>query len=281
MPFARIDTGFHRHPKAGAVGITGRALYISGLCFCAEQLTDGRIPKGSVPIVAAEAGVKPSVADALVEVGLWHDRGDHYAVNDYFDRGNPSRASVLQEREAARARAAKGRASRPNHRGSAPEPAQQFGRSSPARAPNEQANGRRSSSASHGLDLGLPGFTSSSSAVNGRADDDDEVTADDPRVEDALAILGQADYDQAVTDGLPIKNPPSYLRGCINGRRLSDLRPLIANAADHPDWTAQQLADHRLGRTPDGPAPPHCDRCGTLGHPTAACPDFPDLEAHP
>lgn len=262
MPYARIDTGFHRHPKASAVGITGRALYISGLCFCAEQLTDGRIPKGSVPIVAAEAGVKPSVADALVEVGLWHDRGDHYSVNDYFDRGNPTRASVLAEREAARQRAAKARASRPESRRDSRRDA--------------HADNGRSPSASHGYGLGVQGFTSSSSCEAHEDDDDEsaEVTTD-PRVEDALAILGRADFDKAVADRLNIKNPPSYLRGCINGRRLSDLRPLTAAAADHPDWTGQQLAEQRLGLVQAAPTVAHCSSCGTRGHTAEHCPAFP------
>lgn len=59
---------------------------------------------------------------------------------------------------------------------------------------------------------------------------------------------------------------------------------LAAAGLDAPAIAAQ------LARPPNGHAPPHlaivpkpvyCDSCGTLGHPTAACPTFPDLEAHP
>lgn len=269
MPFARIDTGFHRHPKAGAIGLHGRALYISGLCFCAEQLTDGRIPKGSVPIVAAEAGVKPSTADALVEVGLWHDRGDHYAVNDYFDRGNPTRASVLAEREAARQRAAKARASRSVVR---PTSRRESHRDS-------HADNGRSPPASHGYGLLSQGFTSSSSVVNAGADDDDDVTTE-PRTEEALRILGQADVDKAILDGVAVKATAPYLAGCIRNRRVGDLRPLQADAADHPDWTAAELAEHRLGlarRSPSAPvercadcelaAPNHLEDCPQVAAP--------------
>lgn len=234
MPFARLETGFFRHPKGGAAGLHGRALYMSGLCFCAEQLTDGRIPKGSVPIVAAEAGVKPSVADTLVEVGLWHDRGDHYAVNDYFERGNPTREKVLKERDAARTRQERLRASRPVSR-------RDNGR-------DDHSDQRRESHDSHSHGLGVQGFTSSSSVVNAGADDDDGVIIE-PRVETALAILGQHDVDRAISDGIEVKNPGPYLVGCTKGRRLSDLRPLAEAAAEHPDWTAQQLADTRLGGT--------------------------------
>lgn len=259
MAYARLEVGFHRHPKAIAAGLPGRALYASGLCFCAEQLTNGCVPKGSVPIIAAEAGVKPSVAKTLVAVGLWEDRGDHYYVHDYLERGNPTRAAVLAEREKARQRAERARLSRPKSRR------------------DDGCDGDRSPPASHVNGFSSTSPPSSSSAVNGHADDDDlEVTAE-PRVIQALELLGQADFDQAVTDRVPIKTPAKYLAGCIKGRLKTDLRPLLANAADHPDWTAEQLADHRLGRTPAA-APWQCGRCGAGGTPDLhACP-FPDQE---
>jgi hypothetical protein len=103
MAWVRLDDGFMRHPKAQAAGLQGRALFISGLCWCAANLTDGRIPKAMIPLLAFEAGVKPAAAAALVKVGLWDEDGDGYAVHDWLDY-NRSR-DVITDVRASRSEA--------------------------------------------------------------------------------------------------------------------------------------------------------------------------------
>lgn len=107
VSWVKLDDQFFSHPKARESGRDGALLFLAGLTYCARHLTDGRIPKSAVPIIAAEAWAKPAAARKLVEVGLWHDKGDHYEAHDYLDR-NPTRAKVLSDREAARERAANG-----------------------------------------------------------------------------------------------------------------------------------------------------------------------------
>lgn len=99
MAWVKIDDGFVSHPKAQAAGPLGRELFIAGLCWCATHLTDGKIPKTVVPLLAATAGVKSGLARTLVDVGLWHDRGDHYSVHDFLDYNEPA-AAVRARREA-------------------------------------------------------------------------------------------------------------------------------------------------------------------------------------
>lgn len=96
--WVKLDDGFFLHPKAQAAGKDGRALFIAGLCWSAGQLTDGTIPKSSVPVIAAMAGVKPSEAKRLVAAGLWHDRGDEYEIHAYLEY-QPSGSTVRARRD--------------------------------------------------------------------------------------------------------------------------------------------------------------------------------------
>lgn len=94
MSWVRIDDQFFRHPKATAAGRDGRSLFIAGLCYCASQLTDGHITKAALMLVAADAGVKHTVAKTLVECGLWVEDGRHgFFVHDFLEY-NPSADEV-------------------------------------------------------------------------------------------------------------------------------------------------------------------------------------------
>ena len=100
MTWVRLDDGFFRHPKAMRAGLQGRALFVAGLAHCAGSLTDGYVADLALPIVAAEAGVKPSVARQLVEVGLWERVDGGFQVHD-FSKYHPTAEKVRAEREAA------------------------------------------------------------------------------------------------------------------------------------------------------------------------------------
>lgn len=99
MPWVKLDDQFFGNVKARAAGKDGRELYLAGLCFAASQLTDGRIPHDTLPVLAALAQVKakPTVK-TLLEVGLWRDAGDHYVINGYGEY-NESAEKVRERRE--------------------------------------------------------------------------------------------------------------------------------------------------------------------------------------
>jgi hypothetical protein len=90
MAWVRLDDGFFRHPKAIKAGRDGRAMFLAGLCWTAANLTDGRIPKEVVRMLAAETETK--------QAGLWRDEGDVYVIPDYLEFGNPSKESTESER---------------------------------------------------------------------------------------------------------------------------------------------------------------------------------------
>ena len=104
MSWAKIDDQFFDHPKARAAGKDGRALFLAGLCWSAGNLTDGRIAKTDLPLVAAKAEVPATpTARRLVEVGLWEPASGGWLIHDY-DRYNPS-AEAVRAKRAARAEA--------------------------------------------------------------------------------------------------------------------------------------------------------------------------------
>jgi hypothetical protein len=102
MVWIKLDDGFVRHPRMVAAGLHGRALFIAGLCYCGAHLTDGRIPKAALPMLAAEAGVKSTTWRTLVEVGSWIDHGDEFEVHDFLVY-NPSRDKVKSRAGSVRA----------------------------------------------------------------------------------------------------------------------------------------------------------------------------------
>ncbi len=101
MPWVKLDDAFFDNVKVIRAGRDARDLYLAGLCFCARQLTDGFIPEGQVPRLAADASVEGGAALAakLVDVGLWTVADGGYEVHDYLVY-NPSREQSLALRQA-------------------------------------------------------------------------------------------------------------------------------------------------------------------------------------
>lgn len=98
MVWVKLDDGFFDHPKAIAAGPLARELNFAAWCWTAANLTDGHIPSHVLPLIAAKAGVKPTLSKRLVEVGLWHTNGDGWNINDFLAY-NRSRSKVEEDRE--------------------------------------------------------------------------------------------------------------------------------------------------------------------------------------
>lgn len=101
----KIDDGFHCHPKVFAAGTPAVGLYVRCGSWAAQQVTDGVIPKH----VAKMYGT-PRMIKALVDAGLWHQRGhdcpsctevdaNSYVIHQYLER-NPSRLETDLARKA-------------------------------------------------------------------------------------------------------------------------------------------------------------------------------------
>ncbi|UOB09124.1 hypothetical protein MQE23_08665 [Streptomyces sp. HP-A2021] len=99
MSWFKIDDGFHCHPKVFAAGTPAVGLYVRCGSWAAQQVTDGIVPKH----VAKMYGT-PRMIKALVDAGLWHQKGhdcescpeldaNSYAIHQYLER-NPSRVET-------------------------------------------------------------------------------------------------------------------------------------------------------------------------------------------
>lgn len=130
MVWARLDDELLDNPKVAKVGPIGFAVYVAGIVWCSRNLTDGHIPFGranalldlsaveydvgnpcAVPggpsTMASDNGLTVhKVAETLIAAGLWSRTEDGYLVHDFL-KHNPSRASVLLERDAVSAVKAK------------------------------------------------------------------------------------------------------------------------------------------------------------------------------
>lgn len=222
MTWVKLDDGFFRNPKARAAGKNGRALYLAGLCHSSGELTDGRIPKASLPLVAAEAEVPASTARRLVEAGLWLDDGDGYRVPDFLEF-NPSAEKVRAERAAARERMKR--------------------RRSPDVPPNIEANGDGTSkevplppSPSPTPPLGSP----PSATVRAPLGEDE-----DDKVQQVLERLVEAKCSAA--NGR-IRNRTAYRARALETARLEhggDVRQILATHTD--DVPVQSIVGHLLG----------------------------------
>jgi len=118
MSWAKLDDQFYDHPKIRPLSVPAAYLWVCSIGYCARHLTDGVISEDAAELLISmrKAGATfEAMRDELLAAGLW-DAGDEgkLVVHDYLDY-NPTRESVLADREAARLRMAgkrnKGRSS--------------------------------------------------------------------------------------------------------------------------------------------------------------------------
>lgn len=108
MAYVPLDENFFTNPKI--MRLTGGEvlLYLFGLCYCQQNLTDGCIPK---KVVRSASGLREGCARSargLRENGLWSDCGDHYQVHDWSDwnlSADEQKARISRTKEKARERA--------------------------------------------------------------------------------------------------------------------------------------------------------------------------------
>jgi len=112
MTWAKLDDRWPRHPKAVSVGPLGRDLFVCGLCYCNEHLTDGFIPSSMLATLALSdpsaqarngATAASAVARRLVAARLWEVAPGGWRVHDYHDWNN-SADQVRAKRQAKRDR---------------------------------------------------------------------------------------------------------------------------------------------------------------------------------
>lgn len=101
MAWLRIDDRVRTHPKIAKAGPSAAWLWLCGVCYCREHLTDGFIPDAAVPALAMNLPSPKKHAARLVEVRLWEAADGGYQVHDFLD-WNPSRSEVMSLRDKER-----------------------------------------------------------------------------------------------------------------------------------------------------------------------------------
>ena len=106
MGWVRLEDSFYTHPQVIDAGHQAAWLYVAGLCYSSQQLTDGRVPKSVVPFLSGMSKPKARAAALrLIDVGLWQDADRAYLAVDYAKHGR-TRALVERQRRIAGVRAA-------------------------------------------------------------------------------------------------------------------------------------------------------------------------------
>lgn len=97
--WARFQGDFPTHPKVVRLTDGAFRLHASGICYCAQYLTDGIVPREVVATLVPT--YDPKDLTALVKAGLWvkDDREAAYRIHDYLE-WNRSRAQINRERDA-------------------------------------------------------------------------------------------------------------------------------------------------------------------------------------
>lgn len=99
-----------RQPWLAPADSTGRLVYFAGQLYCARFLTDGDIPAGALPQIAADCALGTTkvrrIAGQLIDAGIWQARDGGYFDPRYLEH-QPTKAQKLAEnaKEADRKRA--------------------------------------------------------------------------------------------------------------------------------------------------------------------------------
>ncbi|WP_431999283.1 hypothetical protein [Streptomyces sioyaensis] len=102
MPWVRLDDRFPSHRKVALLSDKAFRLYVSGLCWASENLTEGLIQDRELTLVARVRGIK-SAARELEDAQLWDRVEGGWCIHDFLEY-NPDRAKVKADREANAAR---------------------------------------------------------------------------------------------------------------------------------------------------------------------------------
>lgn len=108
MSWVRVDAALARNHKTLALleqkgGDRALNTFVFGLGHCAEQGTNGFIPRAALGLIHGTV----RVADMLVAVGMWHAIDGGWEINDYAEYQPSDEESQRRSERAKRAAAAR------------------------------------------------------------------------------------------------------------------------------------------------------------------------------
>lgn len=102
MPWVRVDDRFPSHRKVAPLSDRAFRLYVSALCWCSENLTEGVILDAQLKFVARVRNMT-ATARELEAADLWERIDGGWLVHDFLEY-NPDRRRVEADRAANAAR---------------------------------------------------------------------------------------------------------------------------------------------------------------------------------
>jgi hypothetical protein len=103
VTWGKVDDKLHSSPKWRGCSKGARALWVTSLSWCMDQLTDGRVPVGMLAVLD---GTKREAGE-LVRVGLWETVEGGWVFHDWSEY-QPDAASVKAKRIAESVAGAEG-----------------------------------------------------------------------------------------------------------------------------------------------------------------------------
>lgn len=233
-----LAVDFFEDPQVCQVGRDAALLYLAGLCYAQEHLTDGFIPDGAVRILAAKGWSKPTAARKLVDAGMWQPADGGYRVRAWSEWNKPA-DQVRKAREARQEGGMRGAHNRWHQNGRS-DPACRWCTDSPTHG--STYNEPTSPGVAHGYPPS-PSPSSLSSSGNSReatpsSDDNDR---EDPRIREALGIIA----DRRIPPG----KSSGYRRTVLANLRCEDALDVDAArlCARYPTAPASLIAASLLG----------------------------------
>lgn len=110
MTWIKVETTIRSHPKFLRIGPEACWLYVCGVMYCQDNLTDGFIPREQVGLLYPFPRTSRLVR-VLLWAQLWQQTeqpSPGYLIHDYL-QWNMSREQVLKQRQQDAARKKKGR----------------------------------------------------------------------------------------------------------------------------------------------------------------------------
>lgn len=232
MAWVYLDDQFPEHPKIAMAGGDAGWMFVCGLAYTRRAEMKGKIPKAQVPRLTDRK--KPDhLAATLVRVGLWENLdADFFLVHDYDEWNRPEESRKAAARKAAKARWDKERDAHA-HADALPSHPERIAEADADRCPPP---------------LPSPSVSSSSSSEPLSRPSGSE---EDPISGEVWRLLAKFDADAFVAKGGVIRSK-AWFTTAAETRRMAHKPVLEELTAEHPDWSAQQLAQAILDGSASG-----------------------------
>lgn len=252
--FVKLEANWVLNRKIVRVGLDGRGLHATAMCLAKLAETDGWLHRS----LLHREGADDALIDRLVEMRLFEADGDNVRPWGWHRR-NPSQGAIDATRNAKADAAKVGNHNRWNHPGDVADcpicnPSPQVNRISDRRRVAGESDVSPMRSPEVEVETETDHHQSSTHEGNERANADDDEAAQAtrklPRAPDrqqraveACELIGDRNHDRAVERG-QVHNGAGHRQACRSSARADHLEAAQRLAADHPDWTPRQLAEH-------------------------------------